>query len=145
MNDLLYIGQWQGFYTYGPEYGEIVAGKEAEFRLFIEEYGDNQFSGKCIDWEGIGADGEFSKVTGFIKGDFISFTKEYPHYYVMDEWGNSSIEPDLAGHTVVYEGRFEPHLNSFVGTWEINIAIDHIGELTIEEVLTGTWRMKRQM
>jgi hypothetical protein len=61
MSELLYIGQWQGFFSYGPEYGEIVHGQEVEFRLFIEEYNEGQFSGKVIDWEGIGQTVRFPK------------------------------------------------------------------------------------
>ncbi|MBK9531876.1 MAG: hypothetical protein IPO42_08770 [Chitinophagaceae bacterium] len=45
-------------FQYGPEYGEFIEGKEAEFRLFIEKYNNGQFSGRTIDWEGIGAEGK---------------------------------------------------------------------------------------
>ena len=50
MDNLLCIGQWQGFYSYGPEYEEYVESKEAEFRLFIEEITKDEFSGRVIDW-----------------------------------------------------------------------------------------------
>ena len=143
MEELLYIGQWQGFFEYGPEYGDFVQGHQAEFRLFIEAYQDGQFSGRIIDWEGLGANGEVADVKGFIDEDLISFTKQYPQMHTIDKWGNSGVEQDVPGHKVVYEGRFEKTTKSFVGTWEINTEVEHTPESTLEYVMTGTWRMHR--
>ncbi|WP_153796621.1 hypothetical protein [Foetidibacter luteolus] len=143
MDNLLYIGQWQGFFKYGPEYGTIVEGQEAEFRLFIEEYKDGQFSGRIIDWEGIGTNGEVSVMKGFIHGNIVSFTKQYHQSIIIDEWGNSSSEEGVPGHTVIYEGHFDKKTNHFVGKWEIVKDLAHAPDLTIEEVYTGTWRMHR--
>lgn len=143
MNDLLSIGQWQGFFKYGPEYGTIIEGNEAEFRLFIEEYNDGKFSGRIIDWDGLGADGEVSEMQGFIDGDLISFKKQYFRSFIIDEFGNTSVEEDVPGHTVIYEGRFDKKTNNFLGKWEIVRELSHTPYLTLEEVLSGTWRMCR--
>lgn len=143
MENILYIGQWQGFFKYGREYGEFIEGKEAEFRLFIEKYDNGQFSGRAIDWEGIGAEGETAKIEGFIDRNFISFRKEYPHLLILDPWGNSSTDPDSPGHTVVYEGNYNPQAKCFSGTWEISFEIGQVGEFVIEELNHGTWRMIR--
>jgi hypothetical protein len=143
MENLLYIGQWQGFFKYGPEYGTIVEGQEAEFRLFIEDYKDGEFGGRVIDWEGFGVDGEVSIVKGFVNKEMISFTKQYDQSFIIDEWGNSSIEEGAPGHKVIYEGRFDKKTNYFVGQWEIVRDLAHTPELTLEEVATGTWRMRR--
>lgn len=143
MDNLLYIGQWQGFFKYGPEYGTIVEGQEAEFRLFIEEYKDGEFSGRVIDWEGLGANGEVSVVKGFVNEEMISFTKQYDQRFIIDEWGNSDIEKEVPGYKVIYEGHFDKKGNQFLGQWEIVSDIAHTPELTLEKVLTGTWRMHR--
>ncbi len=143
MDNLLYIGQWQGFFKYGPEYGSIVEGKEAEFRLFIEAYKDGKFSGRIIDWDGFGADGEVSAVEGVVKEDNIIFTKKYDRNFIVDEWGNSGIEEKVSGHKVVYEGRFDKKANHFLGEWKIVSDLSHSRILTHEEVLTGTWQMYR--
>lgn len=143
MNTLLYIGQWQGFFQYGPEYGEIVGGKEAEFRLFIEEFKEGQFSGRIIDWEGFGVNGETADVKGFISEEFISFTKQYSQFFIIDELGKSEVLKDLPGHKVVYEGRFDKKSNSFVGSWEIAVVMEDVAEYTFNEISTGTWRMNR--
>ena len=143
MDNLLYIGQWQGFFKYGPEYGTIVEGQEAEFRLFIEDHKDGEFSGRIIDWEGFGVNGEVSVVKGFVNGDLISFTKQYSQSFIIDDWGNSSTEEKVPGHRVLYEGRFDKKTNHFLGAWEIVRDLAHTPELTLEEVMTGTWRMHR--
>lgn len=143
MTDLLYVGQWQGFYQYGREYGPYVQGKEAEFRLFIEEYRDGQFSGKAIDWDGFGADGQVSEVKGFIDEELISITKQYAHSAVFDEWGNCLEEVGNNGHMVSYEGRFVEEENCFVGTWEIVTELEHTPHETLEYVVGGTWRLYR--
>jgi len=30
------LGQWLGYFEYGPEYGEELAGERVEFRLFAD-------------------------------------------------------------------------------------------------------------
>ena len=143
MSDNLSIGQWQGFFCYGPEYGSLE-GSEAEFRFFVEEFHSGQFAGRIIDWEGIGANGEVAIVKGFLKEDFISFTKQYDKCNVLDEEGNAVLLPDQPGHQVKYEGRFNPLTNAFEGTWEITITVDHTTDKTTGYVSTGTWRMYKQ-
>jgi hypothetical protein len=144
MEDILYKGQWQGFFKYGPGYGAYLNGKEAEFRLFIEEYNNGGFSGRVIDWEGIGAEGAVSKLNGFIKGNFISFIKEYSQLLLIDELGNMSTHNDNPGHTVAYEGNYDPLTKSFYGSWEISTDIKPIGQYWLEQVNGGTWRMSGQ-
>lgn len=143
MKNLLSIGQWQGFYEYGPEYGPIVEGKEAEFRLFIEEYHDGEFKGRAIDWDGFGATGQVAMVQGFIHEGLLSLTKHYPNNYVIDERGERMIEEGKQGHTVIYEGRFDKNANCFIGTWEIEMDLEHTPDKTFQAVVTGTWRMHR--
>lgn len=143
MDNFLEVGQWQGFFQYGSEYGTIVEGQEAEFRLFVEEYHNGQFKGRVIDWEGFGVDGEVSVLHGFVDADIISFTKQYDKMFVIDEWGNSSIDENCPGHRVIYEGRFDKKSKQFVGRWEIIDEVAHTPELTVEHVVTGTWRMHK--
>jgi hypothetical protein len=143
MNSLLFEGQWQGFFRYGAEYGTIVEGNEVEFRLFIENYKDGEFSGRIIDWDGFGADGEVSLVNGFIDGEQISFTKKYEENYTLDEWGNCAVDQNQVGHTVIYQGHFEKVKNCFIGEWEIVYDLEHTPNLTIQEIYSGSWRMNR--
>ena len=140
----LQIGQWQGFFTYGDAYGQLMSGQEVEFRMFIEHIENGQFSGRVIDWEGVGAVGEESVISGFIADHLISFKKVYPRLHVMDEFGNLSTFEDLPGYTVEYEGYYDESQQSYSGTWEIIITIDETADSMLEEVSSGTWRMKLQ-
>jgi hypothetical protein len=144
MEDLLDIGQWRGFYCYGPEYGDMLQGKEAEFRMFIEEYNDGRFSGRVIDWEGVGANGEVSKLNGSLNGYLINFTKEYSASLIIDEWGNTTTDPNIPGHTVIYEGRYDPQAKCFSGSWIIAMNAGTIDAPLIENFSSGTWRMSQQ-
>lgn len=88
-NSIDFTGQWVGSFAYGPEYGDDLEGKKVQFRIFIDTFKDGQFTGKSVDLEGIGANFEIAQVKGYIDKDFISFTKEYPHFYGLDEAGNT--------------------------------------------------------
>lgn len=141
MEIILDIGQWQGFYKYGSEYGSEIEGIEAEFRLFVEQHIDNEFKGRIIDWDENGVEGEPSIVNGFMQGKFISFTKQYPHFSSLDENGNLFTDYSIPGHCVTYEGNYEENDQLFSGTWEIRMDIQPIGEYWLEDVVNGTWRM----
>lgn len=141
MTPMISIGQYQGYYRYGPEYGEIVEGKEVEFRMFIDQVFNYQFSGKVIDWDGFGAEGEVAFVSGFVQDDMISFVKQYDRSFIIDEFGVSSIVENQPGHKVEYEGHYDVATRSFIGTWEIKVDSEDLGDFIVEELVTGTWRM----
>jgi hypothetical protein len=142
VSDRLHKGQWQGFFCYGPEYPQFVEGKEAEFRLFVEDFHEGKFRGRVIDWEGFGVDGEVADVVGLVENDIISFTKTYNQLLIIDEWGRSRTVPDEPGHVVTYEGSFDIDTGSYVGIWEISYDLGGDDEFSIEHICTGTWRMK---
>lgn len=143
MSHLLSLGQYQGFFQYGAVYGTLIEGQKAEFRLFIEEYKNGIFSGRIIDWEGMGADGEVSAVQGFIEGDLISFTKQYSRRLIFDDFGNTTIEEGMPGYAVIYEGHFDKETNNFQGSWEIVQDTFHTPTLMIEDISSGSWRLHR--
>lgn len=140
----LHTGQWQGFYQYGPEYGRHIEGKEAEFRLFIEEMVDGQFKGRSIDWDGFGAEGEVASVEGFVEGLFISFTKHYDHAYYVDDFGRSFVMEDEPGHQVTYQGQYHPAEKCFKGRWEISAIIVSPDSEPMQEYSSGTWSLVLQ-
>lgn len=73
----------------------------------------------------------------------INFTKQYEQNFIIDERGNAGTEENVPGHKVIYEGRFDKKTNHFVGEWEIVRDLAHTPNLTLEEVATGKWRMRR--
>jgi hypothetical protein len=134
-------GQWLGHFTYGPEYGDELHGEKVEFRLFIQTHSNGAFKGTAVDLEGIGANFQQALIQGFLDNDLISFTKAYPHYYAIDEWGNSSTHEDLTHPIIHYEGIHNRRLNTFAGKWELCMDIGPVGEFWVEEVMSGTWEM----
>lgn len=143
-NHFLHTGQWQGFYQYGPEYGREIEGKEAEFRLFIEEMVDGRFKGRCIDWDGFGAEGEVAIVEGFVDGFFISFTKQYDAAFYVDEWGRNFLIEDEPGHSVTYQGQYYPLEKCFKGRWEISAVFGTQDEEPVKEFCSGSWTLVLQ-
>lgn len=141
MEDIIHIGQWQGFFKYGRSYGGFLDGKEAEFRMFIETYDKGRFTGRIIDWEGFGAEGEVATLSGSIDGNAIRFTKQYNQLLLLDELGNLSADPRHPGYTVHYEGTYDLKTKCFYGRWKISIYYEDSGETLVDQRGAGTWRM----
>jgi hypothetical protein len=142
-NAIPIVGQWLGYFTYGEEYGEDLHGEKVQFRLFIEQVKNDEFEGKSIDLEGIGANYEVARLRGYLQGDLISFTKEYPYSYSIDDSGNCVEHKDKPHPIVSYTGNYNADLKIFSGEWELRIDIKPVGEYWLEEVSTGTWEMIR--
>jgi hypothetical protein len=143
MDNLLFIGQWQGFYRYGSDYGEYVEGKETEFRLFIEKIENNRFSGRIIDWDGFNADGDVAEVQGFMSGLDMRFVKKYPNFRLVDEFGNLETIKDMEGMDVVYEGKYNSARGIFEGIWKVLPDLEQRNYLKIEDIGSGVWRLHR--
>lgn len=127
-------GQWQGYYIYGPEYGEKLSGSKVAFELSLTDTGDDNFQGTCLDLGSHISQNNQAIIKGFIEEDFISFTKEYcqeiPRLHLK--------KPELN-----YYGHYDPVNETFSGNWEF-IGKEHThpdGDYL--EIGTGTWEMKR--
>ena len=142
-NSIDFTGQWAGHFTYGPEYGYNIVGEKVHFRLFIDNFIDGQFNGRSVDLEGIGANYEIAQVIGFIDGNFISFTKQYPHLYQLDELGNTICDKDKQHPIVAYSGEYKLNTKTFAGQWELRMEIQPVGEYWLEDICTGTWEIRR--
>lgn len=137
-------GQWFGYFSYGPEYGPELEGHKVTFSLLIEELGDGQFKGKCIELEGIGASQEVSLINGFAEDGRISFTKEYTTYMTIDEDGVEGIHKDRVPPRISYIGSFQKQSGSFHGTWEIWANEVLYGDGSFVEISTGRWEISRE-
>ena len=144
MSNLIdFNGQWARHFTYGTEYEDGIAGGKVQFRLFVDSFQDGQFIGRSVDLEGIGANYEIAQVNGYIDGDFISFSKQYPHLYGLDEAGNK-IEDKSRQHPIVsYSGEYNVNTKIFSGQWELRMEIEPVGEYWLEDICTGTWEIRR--
>ena len=134
-------GQWLGQFTYGPEYGEEMHGEKVQFRLFISELGGGQFKGTSVDIEGFGANFDTAIINGFLADDFISFTKEYPDYFIIDEKQEIIKDPSTVKARLSYEGQYNFHSNSFNGQWELWANEELAGDGSNVDIFTGTWDM----
>ena len=134
-----FTGQWVGHFAYGPEYGNDLMGEKVQFRLFVDNFKDGQFTGRSVDLEGIGANFEIAQVKGYIDKDFISFTKEYPYFYGLDEAGNKIEDKNKQHPIVAYSGEYNSDTKTFSGQWELRMEIEPVGEYWLEDICTGTW------
>ncbi len=136
-------GQWVGHFTYGPEYGEEMQGEKVQFRLFISEFGDGQFKGTSVDTEGYGANFDTAVINGFLADDFISFTKEYPDYFIIGEEGEKVKDSSIVNPRLSYEGEYNFHSKSFSGEWELWTNEELAGDGSIVDISSGTWVMNK--
>jgi hypothetical protein len=141
MNPAFLKGTWQGEFTYGPSYGEQWNGTKEKFDITIDQSDENGFHGRCVDIESFTGQYLATVIKGFFDRGFISFTKEYEHFYEMGEDGKTIIDSAKKGHTVNYQGEFNQSFNRFEGTWEIHY---HFKLLWIQwwtQTFEGTWEM----
>jgi hypothetical protein len=137
-------GQWVGYFTYGPDYGNQIHGEKVRFRLFLKEIIDGQFEGKCVDMEGFGANMNTATIKGFLSDDLISFTKEYPGYLLIDETGETHEGISNPYPRLHYTGNYNSQRKSFDGEWEIWANERPAGDGTFVDILTGSWEMTKE-
>lgn len=141
--NLSLAGQWFGFFTYGPEYGAFLVNEKVIFSILMEEVFNNQFKGKCIELEGIGASTELSTIEGFLENEFISFTKEYPVNNFIGEKGNTVDFEGRVSPRLSYKGQFNRFNQTFNGTWEIWSNEVPSGDGVFVNISTGTWEISK--
>lgn len=140
---LTMTGQWQGEFTYGPEYGEDYEGKKVGFMLRLKDM-DGQFEGDCIDEEAIETGPLVASINGFVERDFISFIKQYPFSHSVDEEGQSHIDYTQPHPEIHYSGYYDASTQTFSGEWEMVVEEEISDDGTLEYLLTGEWKMKKQ-
>ncbi len=112
--DLIYCGEWSGFYTYGQGYRDSIKGTTSNFSIEIEaENGTIKGTSKEEDKE-------TAIINGFIVDEFIGFVHQYPNKYSFNSEGESTSDPALPGSKVFYTGLFDQQTSSFRGIWRIN-------------------------
>jgi len=141
-NGMLLSGQWYGSYTYGPSYGEKVDGERVNFSFLLEADG-NEFHGKCIELEGVGASTEVSLVFGSFDGRNICFKKEYETNTYLDDNGSVHEHAGDWIYELTYTGKYISDSNSFAGDWEIREKAT--ADSTAPDILygSGKWEMNR--
>ena len=142
-NSITPSGQWIGHFSYGPQFGNEMHGEKVQFRFFLEDLGGGQFKGTSVDVEGYGNNLDTATIKGFVKDGFISFTKEYPEYYIIDENGKTSVDTSNPQPRLSYSGQYDSRTKTFRGEWELWANEELSGEGSIVDIFTGTWEMTK--
>ncbi|MGK2864741.1 MAG: hypothetical protein ACSLE0_22615 [Chitinophagaceae bacterium] len=136
-------GQWRGYFELGPEYGS-AEGERTTFMLFIEKENNGQFHGKSVDFDGIGENYNAADIHGFLQSEFISFIKQYPFLYEVNEKNEAVFYKDQKHPQIHYEGNYDFKLQRFTGDWEIVIDAIESPENCLEQLLRGGWQMQKE-
>ncbi len=142
-NNIKVAGVWHGELTYGEEYGPDLKGKKMNFRLVIEE-NDGDITGECIDTNGTGVIPEPASISGFVEDDMISFVKQYPAYYIINQKGEVGMIPEKEPPEINYTGYYDPEHDTFEGDWHVVFEIRQLTFGFAEYGLAGTWNIKRE-
>jgi hypothetical protein len=139
---ILFSGQWKGEFVYGPEYGKLH-GDKVNFMLFLEGDGE-EFTGKGFDIEGTGAQSEVASIKGFCSDGLISFIKQYPLRYQIEEDGTLILEDGKPAPEIHYTGEYNETREMFSGKWEIKSHEEVFDDGFFEYLCTGTWEMRKE-
>ncbi len=89
------------------------------FRMDVELNEKLSFTGKVWEDEFSGLSGKELTVKGYIDEDHISFVKQYPCAYEIDENGEVLIDESRKGHHVIYDGYWDEVNGCWLGEWEV--------------------------
>ena len=147
MNNTTYAvdlnGQWFGFYLYGPEYGPKIQGEKVIFSIIIEQTEERNFTGKCVEINGIGSSTEIAKLQGYIDDTSISFVKHYKIHHAIDPSGKETELPEVSSTRLMYSGTIDVETDTISGKWEIWLDETHAPEQKASDIATGTWEISR--
>lgn len=135
-----FTGKWLGSFSYlqENEFTDQVVLPDVTFSL--ELYDENgSFTGTCIDDEVKDIMKGVITVKGFVDGDIISFTKQYPSFYFTDENGQIQVDPSQAHPPIIYSGIYDAECNTYSGEWEMTIATENIQGECFDDMIGGSW------
>ena len=113
---------WSGYFTY-PIYDED--GKlldDVEERIPFEmsiQIQEGSFTGTATDEESKHLFNKPAIIKGFIEKNLISFTKQYPCLYYINEQGELTINTQEKHPEIRYTGFLNETQNEIIGEWEL--------------------------
>ncbi|ABG57596.1 hypothetical protein [Cytophaga hutchinsonii] len=137
-------GKWLGSFNYDPEC-MILYPENHPDTTFCLQLSDNSGSltGTCIDDEVKGIMKGIITVSGFADGDIISFTKQYPCFYFMNEDGKIQIDDSKVHPPVIYSGVYDAESDTYSGEWEMTLTTENIQGECFDEIIFGSWIIRR--
>ena len=142
-NSIKISGVWNGELTFGEEYGPDLQNKTKQFRLVLDEK-DGDVTGECIDTGGTGVIPEPATINGFFEEDMVSFIKQYPACYIIDQKGGTMMIPEKISPEFNFSGYYNAEKDTFEGDWHVVFEIKQLTFGFAEYALSGTWSMKRE-
>ena len=142
MHDL--VGEWIGYFEYGPEYGEELLGEKVQFRITIDTFNNNEFIGKCVELAGMGASDQIAQVRGYVEDLFINFTKAYPVAFYVDAGGNAVLDESRPPHVVNYNGEYSRETQTYSGEWDIRLEREASIFGKSPHLASGVWEMRKE-
>ncbi len=114
------------------------------FRMEVELDKNFSFNGTVWEEEFTEMSGKHLSVKGFIDNDHISFVKQYPCLYKIDEKWKVNIDVSKRGHAVIYDGYWDESIGSWIGEWEVEGESEFLlfGRIRTE-IFIGNFEMKQ--
>lgn len=136
-------GRWKGSYIQGPEYGR-AEGVEHSFVFELTEDEEGSFEGRALEQDLHDIFEEPIVIQGFTEDGFISFTKQYPFLFAIDDYGKVLINREKEHPEIAYQGDFDEETGGYRGTFELIARVETEDYGIVELPLTGTWSMVRE-
>ncbi len=116
------LQNWSGYFTY-PVYDEKGNVREdveerISFKMSINLH-DGSFTGTAEDEESKSLFHQPASVKGFIEKNLVSFTKQYPYLYYINEQGELATDREQKHPEIRYTGFFNDTENEIIGEWEM--------------------------
>lgn len=135
---MIISGNWQG--TYYFQSNEPNNEKGVDFKMTLTEK-DGEIIGRCMD---LGEKGipEPAKIEGFVENNMISFIKQHPTNWYVNEEGDLKNDTSRPHPEIQYQGELLD--DEFKGTWELVINPMKYGDGYFEEYISGRWEMRKE-
>ena len=137
MNQL--TGKWKGSYNYYDEDDQFCDETYFEMDILID---NGVITGEINDADEKVTIPMVAKVDGFCENNSISFIKQYPALWYIDEKGNVIIDESKKHPEIHYQGDIKD--DEIFGTWSIYTKAQQYGYGYFEEVTQGTWTVKKE-
>jgi hypothetical protein len=136
-------GEWTGYYSYGEMYPPNLQALKCGFEMKLNTEG-NILKGTCSDDDMRGKLDTPANINGNLDAHQLTFTKQYPFAFSIDQNGTVHKDPNQAAPMIHYEGSYDAHTNTCKGLWKIT-AMEPTGRNEMmERVYSGPWSMTKK-
>jgi len=132
-------GKWKGKFSYDAEFDDNNTEHYFEMTLQVDE--EDDISGEIRDLRAEEGFPGPAKITGFIDGEDISFIKQYPHLFLLNEKREVIIDKTKPHPEIHYHGSITEE--GISGEWDMEAhVLFKVGEYH-SQMLFGSWELKK--